>query len=105
MGKDDWVEVTLRYQRWVIDVIDAVAIHKKVGRSDVLRAIAMSYGADKLKEHDVIHKVAVRNELTGDRSGVERSNEDWGDTIPLDAVRDDRPPTIEIEKRSRPKKR
>lgn len=106
--KSDWVEVSVKVPRYVVDVFHAIAQAKRVPHPDVFRYVLIKYAKDQMHQAISIHSVALRNGIPGDISGAWRSAldaersipsaaEDWTETLPGA----DRPPTIDVEKRSR----
>ena len=55
---DDPVELRGQVPRYVVDVVDAVAIYKGVDRIEVVRLVLKEWADQKLKEAELIARMA-----------------------------------------------
>lgn len=76
------VELRGLMPRYVIDVIDAVAIHKRVDRMAVACAVLQTWADQKLHESTLLERVARSN---GSPRTVPEDDQDdvWSNTTPV----------------------
>ena len=60
--KDDQVEVRGLVPRYVVDVVDAVAIYKSVDRIEVVRLVLQEWAEQKMREAELIGRLVAGND-------------------------------------------
>ena len=69
MGATDTVELRGMVPRDIVDVIDAVAISRKLSRIDVVNEVLLAYVAERVHEATVISRITRGNPRLAEMAG------------------------------------
>lgn len=68
MAADEQVELRGMQPRHVVDVLDAVSMHRRIPRNELVAEILLEWAEDRIHEADRIHAVVRGNPCNTDAS-------------------------------------